>query len=263
MAALPLQRRGKGCRLKAKASYVDESLFGSQTGRQSAVTEFDPPWAENKASPQRPLLWSPAATQRERDATPQKGSLPASTPRKRNKYRLKSHTPSYCDETLFGSKPGGQKWEGPGMSDEDVAKLRPLLWTPPSAPRDQANLPLPQKMGQKAANRETPKSWRDEGFGGRNRREDSFWKHPESCKDATNQGISGRGHSQSLTRIYGTSDRIQASVSKPRTSMPQDRHPPAIPTGPLSRSCSRGVSGPSSARMLKVPSACKPKPPWK
>ncbi|XP_062999769.1 RBPJ-interacting and tubulin-associated protein 1 [Elgaria multicarinata webbii] len=262
--ALQLQRRGKGCRVKAQASYVDESLFGSPAGRPTTITEFDPPWVDNKARSQRPLLWSPATPQWETDASPSEVSPPSSTPRKRHKYRLKSHTPSYCDETLFGPKPVGQEWAAPWMAKRDAAKLRPLLWTPPSAPRDRSVLSLPPKETPlRAINQATPNLQEKERFGAQYRGGHSFRKHPESYSDPASRGVSRRPRSQSLTRLCSSSDQFQPWISKPRTGMPQDPLLPVASTGSLSRSCSRDLSGSSSARITRAASICKPKPPWK
>lgn len=35
-----------GYRVKARASYVDETLFGSPAGTRAAPPDFDPPWVE-------------------------------------------------------------------------------------------------------------------------------------------------------------------------------------------------------------------------
>ncbi|XP_028680060.1 RBPJ-interacting and tubulin-associated protein 1-like [Erpetoichthys calabaricus] len=52
--------------------------------------------------------------------------------RKKNKYRLKSHSPSYCDESLFGPLLEPPSWEAPWSKKEDTFKVRPLLWYPPT-----------------------------------------------------------------------------------------------------------------------------------
>ncbi|XP_061458541.1 RBPJ-interacting and tubulin-associated protein 1 [Rhineura floridana] len=255
------QRSGRGgYRVKAKASYVDESLFGSRAGCQDAGAEFDPPWMDNKASSQRPLLWSPQTTRWEADAGPLQAAPPASTPRKRNKYRLKSHTPSYCDETLFGSKLEGQEEAAHWMAKGGVSKLCPLLWTPPSAARDQPALsPRPQETLPKALHAQ-----RKDSFGAQHGRENSFWKHPENCSDSRDsQDLLGRARSQSLIHPYSTSDRVQPPVIKPRTYMEQDHRCSVASPGYVSRPSSKGLPGSLSARVTRVTSSCKPKPPWK
>ncbi|XP_010016611.1 PREDICTED: RBPJ-interacting and tubulin-associated protein 1, partial [Nestor notabilis] len=48
---------------------------------------------------------------------------------------LRGHTPSFCDESLFGPARST-----PCIRKEDVAKLQALLWSPPPAPRSQPGL---------------------------------------------------------------------------------------------------------------------------
>ncbi|XP_007442075.1 RBPJ-interacting and tubulin-associated protein 1 [Python bivittatus] len=240
----PLQRRGRACRIKATASYVDESLFGSHRKCQPAGPEFEPPWRDGKTRGQRPLLWSPETTRV--DSSPLNSPPPASTPRKRNKYRLKSHTPSYCDETLFGSKSGGQEWAASWAAREDVAKLRPLLWTPPSAPRDPPALfhhpkeiPFSQGKDRLEANH---------GVG------TSLGKQPENYSDTVTHGM-GRPRSQSLTRLGHTSDRFHPARSiKQQDQRTLSGSLSALPT-PRSKGLPVLSARPKSSR--------KEKPPWK
>ncbi|XP_054248548.1 RBPJ-interacting and tubulin-associated protein 1 [Indicator indicator] len=107
--ALPRAGRGRGIR-RARASFVDESLFGSPAGARPEPPGFSPPWAA-AAGPGRVGF------------------------RPRSKCRLRSHTPSFCDESLFGAKPAGPAWAAPWLRKEDIAKLHPLLWSPPPAPQ--------------------------------------------------------------------------------------------------------------------------------
>ncbi|XP_063171644.1 RBPJ-interacting and tubulin-associated protein 1 [Candoia aspera] len=233
----PLQRRGIAYRIKATPSYVDESLFSSHRKHQPAGPDFEPPWRDGKTWGQRPLLWSPETTRV--DAGPLKSPPPASTPRKRNKYRLKSHTPSYCDETLFGSKPGGQEWTASWAAREDVAKLRPLLWTPPSAPRDLPALFRHPKMVT---------SQGKDRFEANRRVETSLGKQPANYSDTATQ-IMGRPRSQSFTRLYNASDRFHPAGSNKQ----QDQRTSTAAPGPLPTPC-------LSAR---ASSSRKEKPPWK
>nr|XP_020662734.1 RBPJ-interacting and tubulin-associated protein 1 [Pogona vitticeps] len=249
-------RKGRGSRTKAKASYVDESLFGSPAGHRTVGTEFDPPWVDNKARAPKPLLWSP-------ESNSSKTSSLATTPRKRNKYRLKNHTPSYCDETLFGPKPGGQEWAASWTARCEVAKLRPLLWTPPSAPRDPPVLSShPKEAPLRAVHRDTPRSQGQEGSGARYG-EHAFRKQPKSCSDGVNQDVSRRLRSQSLTRLDGASDRLPSSAGKPRTSKPKEQLFPASSRGSPSEHSTKGLSGSLSARMTRAANAGKSRPPWK
>lgn len=83
-----VHRKGRGSyRVKAKASYVDELLFGSHTDCQSKITEFDPPWVDKKASPQKPLLWSPEVAPWKLGNKPMQVPVPSGTPRRQTKYR--------------------------------------------------------------------------------------------------------------------------------------------------------------------------------
>ncbi|KAM3826222.1 RBPJ-interacting and tubulin-associated protein 1 isoform 1-T2 [Vipera latastei] len=238
----PLQRKGRVYRNKATASFVDESLFGSQGKHPSSSPEFKPPWKEARG--QRPLLWSPETTQV--DSSPLKSPQPVSTPRKRNKYRLKSHTPSYCDETLFGSKSGGQEWTASWATREDVAKLRPLLWTPPSAPRDRPVLfHHPKEM--------VTSTGRDR-FEANHKVGTSFRKPPENSSDVATQVIR-RPCSQSLTRLYDTSDRFHPTWSNKQ----QDKRMPTASSRALLTPGSKGMPC-SSARTT---SSHQEKPPWR
>ncbi|XP_058014361.1 RBPJ-interacting and tubulin-associated protein 1 [Ahaetulla prasina] len=241
----PLQRKGRVYRIKATASFVDESLFGNQGKHQPSSPEFEPPWTEAKTHGQRPLLWSPDT--RHVDSGPLKSPQSVSTPRKRNKYRLKSHTPSYCDETLFGSKPGGHEWTTSWATREDVAKLRPLLWTPPSAPRDRPVLfHRPPKEVVTSTGKDRLEANHKAGT--------SFWKPPETCSDVATQVMS-RPRSQSLVRLYETSDRFRPA----RSNQQQDQRTPTASLGALLTPRSKGLPG-SSARTTSSRSG---KPPWR
>ncbi|NXX77076.1 RITA1 protein, partial [Urocolius indicus] len=99
----------RGCRRRARASFVDESLFGSPAGTRPPPAAFPPPWAPAVAAP--------------RDPRPRSGCRP------------KAHAPSFCDETLFGAKAEAPARAAAGVRDEAIAKLHALLWSPPPAPR--------------------------------------------------------------------------------------------------------------------------------
>uniref|UniRef100_A0A8C5RKK3 RBPJ-interacting and tubulin-associated protein 1 n=1 Tax=Laticauda laticaudata TaxID=8630 RepID=A0A8C5RKK3_LATLA len=241
----PLQRRGRVCRIKATASFVDESLFGNQGKRQPSGPEFEPPWKEAKAPGQRPLLWSPDT--RQVDSSPLKSPQSVGTPRKRNKYRLKSHMPSYCDETLFGSKPGGHEWRACWATREDVAKLRPLLWTPPSAPRDRPVL-------FHHLEKEGITSMAKGRFEASHKAGISFGKPPEDSSDGATQ-VLRRPRSQSPTRLYDTSDRFRPGKSKKQ----QDQHTPTASSRAFLMPRSKGLPG-SSAR---TPGSRPERPPWR
>ncbi|XP_054852994.1 RBPJ-interacting and tubulin-associated protein 1 [Eublepharis macularius] len=260
--ALQLHRRGRNS-YRAKPSYVDETLFGSHAGHQTMVMQFDPPWVEKEPGSGRPLLWSPAATRWEDNGGPSKAPAPLSTPRKKNKYRLKSRTPSYCDETLFGTKSGGQDGAIPWMK-EDAAKLHPLLWTPPTASRNHSNLSSRQKEKPlRAVHREMPRSQETERFEAQDR-ECSFWKHLENnSEDGKLSALDWAGN-WPISRVYSASDTFQPPVTGSRTNRQQVRHlPDASMAPPVSRPCSKGISGSLSGRLSRATGSCKPRPPWK
>lgn len=68
--------------------------------------------------------------------------------------RLISHTPSYCDESLFGSRPEGASWEAPWRAKGGAAKLHTLFWTPPATPRGHS--PHPRETPLRAIHPDGP-----------------------------------------------------------------------------------------------------------
>ncbi|KAM6297912.1 RBPJ-interacting and tubulin-associated protein 1 [Aegotheles albertisi] len=79
MRAAPGGTRGR-CRFprRARASFVDESLFGSPAGSRPPPPAFAPPWA-----------------------------APARGPGPRSHSRWRSRAPSFCEESLFGTRQDG------------------------------------------------------------------------------------------------------------------------------------------------------------
>ncbi|NXD82529.1 RITA1 protein, partial [Halcyon senegalensis] len=217
--------------------FVDESLFGSPAGARPAPPGFAPPWAAAAA--------------------------PGGGPRPRSKYRLRSHTPSFCDESLFGAKRQGPAWAAPWMGKEDVAKLQPLLWSPPPAPRNQPS-PSPRS-------RETPLRGvhplpppPSSGVGSKD--ESCTWKCPESDVFSKGRGAPGRGRCQSLSRLNTPSDGPRRALDNLKTERGKNQSSPAAPTTPrvpLMRGRSKSVSGPPLAGSSMAVGGCKPRPPWK
>ncbi|XP_076801407.1 uncharacterized protein LOC143445902 isoform X2 [Clavelina lepadiformis] len=130
---------------KSYMSEVDETLFGTparftQQGERRHLPqdkEWDPPWA---ISPTRKGL-----LHTEEDGKPRSKSKP-NTPRSArsaNKYRLRTHTPTYVDETLFGPKPKEPSFKPPW--DDKDENARHLLWSPqvkdpsPNTPRSDSS----------------------------------------------------------------------------------------------------------------------------
>ncbi|XP_068937755.1 RBPJ-interacting and tubulin-associated protein 1 [Petaurus breviceps papuanus] len=258
--ALQLQHKGRGgYRVKSSTSYVDETLFGRPSGARPAPPEFDPPWAEKARSGKTvPLTPNSEGTKWNLDSDPAKGSsstLPQ-TPRKKNKYRLIRRTPSYCDETLFGSQEEGPTWEAPWMKKEDAAKLRPLLWTPPSVPWASRS-PRPKETPLRAIHpvaSSEPK----------NRSKSDIWQRP--LDGPNSPGSLKRGCSRSLTHLnaspvghsLATSPSHQRGQRQARTQTPSVTFQSPLVTP---RAHSISLSEPATPR--KYLATPKPKPPWK
>lgn len=258
MQTLHRQHRCRGGhQVKAKASYVDETLFGSPAGTQPTLPDFDPPWVEkaNKAKGVGTESSRALGANRSYDTTSSRGSTPTLTPRKKNKYRLISHTPSYCDESLFGSRPKGTSWEAPWMAKGDAAKLHALFWTPPATPRG-SHSPRP---------RETPlRAIHPAG---------SCKTEPKVAADFRKLSMDGidfprplrRERSHSLTRLNVPSTG-HPPTGGPHTNGPRDPRPSLSGVtfrSPLvtPRAHSVSVSVPATPRQGGATQ--KPKPPWK
>ncbi|NXJ69203.1 RITA1 protein, partial [Rostratula benghalensis] len=236
----PRGNRGRGPR-RARASFVDESLFGSPAGARPPPPGFAPPWAA--------------------------GPVPGdSGPRPRSKSRSRSHTPSFCDESLFGAKPRGPAWAAPWMKKEDVAKLHALLWSPPPVPRNQPGLsPRPRETPLRAL-RSPASAPPAAAFEGGHKGQPCPWKRPESGSCSEGQGGPSRGRSQSLSRLNTPSIGLCLALETPKTERCKHQSPvtaPATPRGPLMRGRSKSVSGPPLARSSTAVGGCKPRPPWK
>ncbi|XP_006874084.1 PREDICTED: RBPJ-interacting and tubulin-associated protein [Chrysochloris asiatica] len=250
MQALHRQYRGRGShRLKARASYVDETLFGSPAGTRPTPPDFDPPWAET-TNRSRSLSSGVSQANGKCENTPSWGDTPSLTPRKRNRYRLIGHTPSFCDESLFGSRPKGTSWEAPWIAKGDAAKLHALFWTPPTTPRG-SHSPQPRETPLRAIH---PAS--------------ASKTEPRVAADCRKLPVNGldtpdrlpRGRSQSLTHLD------VPSMALPPTSAPHANGPALLGVTfrrPLltPRAHSISVSVPATPRRGGVPQ--KPKPPWK
>ncbi|NXF88322.1 RITA1 protein, partial [Eubucco bourcierii] len=231
-------RSGRGGR-RARASFVDESLFGSPAGARPQPPAFPPPWATA--------------------AGPGDGGG-GGGPRPRSKCRLRSHTPSFCDESLFGAKRAGPARAAPWLSKEDVAKLHPLLWSPPPAPRPR---PAPRCRDAPLRAVHPPAPVAPAPAGSPASREDSscLWKRPDSCSGG--RDAPGRGRSQSLSRLNAPSGGLCLTSDCPKTEMCKTQRPltaPATPQGALIRGRSRSTSRPLGGSNSAV---SKPRPPWK
>ncbi|NWX41281.1 RITA1 protein, partial [Steatornis caripensis] len=171
--------------------------------------------------------------------------------------RSRSHAPSFCDESLFASKPEGPAWAAPRMRKEDVAKLHALLWSPPPAPRSQPGL-SPRSRGTplRAVHPRAPAAPATAGFAAGREGKSGVWKRPEGDLGSGGRGAPGRGRSQSLSRL-STSDRLHMAAER------CENRSPATPRGHLMRGRSKSVSGPPLAMNATARGGCKARPPWK
>ncbi|XP_059264465.1 RBPJ-interacting and tubulin-associated protein 1 [Mustela nigripes] len=257
MQTLHLQHRCRGShRVKARASYVDESLFGSPASTRPTPPDFDPPWVEktNRTSGVGTGTSRASGTNGSCE-TSSRGSTPTLTPRKKNKYRLISHTPSYCDESLFGSRPEGTTWEGPSMAKGGAAKLHALFWTPPATPRGSYSS-RPRETPLRAIHPAGP-----------------LKTEPTVAADSQKLCRGGldspqprrRERSHSLTHLNVPSTG-RPPASAPHASGPRDPRP--FPSGvtfqsPLVTPRARSVRVSVPAAPQQGGASQKPKPPWK
>ncbi|NXE72112.1 RITA1 protein, partial [Cochlearius cochlearius] len=179
--------------------------------------------------------------------------------------RLRGRAPSFCDETLFGAQPEGPAWAAPWMRKEDVAKLHPLLWSPPPAPRNQPGLsPRARETPLRAVHPRAPASAAGAEPGSEG--EACLGERPGSDLGSEGRGAPGRGRSQSLSRLNASSGRVRLASGNTETERCKIQSPataPATPRGPLTRGRSKSISGPSLAMNSKAVGGCKPRPPWK
>ncbi|XP_012607694.2 RBPJ-interacting and tubulin-associated protein 1 [Microcebus murinus] len=258
MQTLRLQPRCRGgYRVQARASYVDETLFGSPAGTRAPPPDFDPPWVEkaNRTGGVGTGASQTSGAPGTCETTLSRSSTPTLTPRKKNKYRLISHTPSYCDESLFGSRPEGASRESPWMAKGDAAKLRALFWTPPATPRD----------GHSPRARETP--LRAVHPPGPSKAEPRVAADPRKLSvdalDSPRPLRRGRSHSLSHLNVPGTG---HPATSAPHTNGPQGPGPSTSGVtlrSPLVTPRAGSVSMSVPATPRRGGATQKPKPPWK
>ncbi|NXL31111.1 RITA1 protein, partial [Glaucidium brasilianum] len=181
--------------------------------------------------------------------------------------RVRSHTPSFCDESLFGAKPAGPAWAAPWMKKEDVAKLHPLLWSPPPASRNQPSpSPRPRETPLRAVHPRAPAPSAAAGSGPGRGGESCGWKRPDGDSCSEGRAAPCRGRSQSLSRLNIPSDGRRLPSDNLKTERCKTQSPPtapATPRAPLMRGRSKSVSGPAPARSSASGGVCKPRPPWK
>ncbi|XP_006005490.1 RBPJ-interacting and tubulin-associated protein 1 [Latimeria chalumnae] len=276
-----LQHKGRSnYRVKSETSYVDETLFGSPSRPGRSVSGFDPPWTA--ASSQLLIRSQPCqASPRELDTglrtsplpVPAKSSPPTCVPKKK-KYRLKSHTPSYCDEMLFGSRQEDLGWEAPWTKKKEKVQLRPLLWTPPVSHKVHGQATShsspPKGTPMKAVHPDTAGPPSD-SFSPDYKEKTDFWKRPRSDLDPSRKSLS-RERSHSLTRLSGGSGGPGAAgitAITPRKDWAPCRRPSSAYAtltglgGDQHRPGSAGLSGTLSAGRPKTTGSIKIKPAWK
>ncbi|XP_053558141.1 RBPJ-interacting and tubulin-associated protein 1 isoform X2 [Bombina bombina] len=216
--SLPQHKSRSAYRFKAANSYVDETLFGSSGGKPDPIIKW------NTATPrQKPLLWSPATnTETNGNISSRTSSTPGGTPRKKIQYRVKSRSPSYCDETLFGQKIEDCGWEAPWIKKEDLVRPRPLLWSPSPTIRPQNSKTVTKQLPLRAVHPpdvsdhtfETYKSTRN------------FWRPPDTDTDSeqspsmmssslntkSNRGPVGKDSARSVSTGRVTARRGSGSI---------------------------------------------------
>uniref|UniRef100_A0A2K5C5X2 RBPJ-interacting and tubulin-associated protein 1 n=1 Tax=Aotus nancymaae TaxID=37293 RepID=A0A2K5C5X2_AOTNA len=236
MQTLHLQHRCRaGYRVKARPSYVDESLFGQPKPGTRALLP--------------PTMTRPSCVERVVHLIPHLTTFifPFA--------RLISHTPSYCDESLFGSRSEGASFKAPRMAKGDAAKLRALFWTPPATPRG-SHSPRPREAPLRAIHPAGPSK-----------------TEPRVAADSQKLSMDGlrsshplrRGRSRSLTHLNLPSTGHPAT-SAPHTNRPQDPRPSTSGVtfqSPLVTSRARSVSISVPATPRQGGATQKPKPPWK
>ena len=123
-------------RVKFVRSTVDETLFGERTKAVKEpirVPEFEPPWVDNGKTkpkiPSKPLLfYCPTSPLRPASSRSQ------STPLRR--YKPVQFSPTYVDETLFGSRrtkcsdspPTTDEFNPPWVKKNEKKQDRPILF---------------------------------------------------------------------------------------------------------------------------------------
>lgn len=163
--------------------------------------------------------------------------------------RLIGHTPSYCDESLFGTSKKGSR-----TAVEDAAKLRTLFWTPPATPRG-SHSPRPRETPLRAIHPAGPSRTELRVATGSQKMSQDGVGVPRSL---------GLRRSHSLTHLTVPSTGHPASSAsqtngswspQPYTSGVTVQSPLVTP-----RLCPGSVAGPATPRRGACP---KPKPPWK
>ncbi|XP_018417233.1 PREDICTED: RBPJ-interacting and tubulin-associated protein 1 [Nanorana parkeri] len=197
-SSFPPRKTRSAYRFKAAKSFVDETLFGGFGNK------VDPALQWTTGSPgQVSLSWRPEEEKESKGRTISRTSCtPPGTPRRKIHYRVKSRSPSYCDESLFGPKVEECGWEAPWVKKEDAVRIRPLLWSPPPVVRPQSSKSSTKQLPLKAVH---PHDTGSRSLETQRMKED-FWKPPDSDSDSGGCP-SGAGPPSSATVRYSSSGK--------------------------------------------------------
>lgn len=174
--SLPPRKSRSAYRFKASNSFVDEALFGSSGGK------VDPALQWTIGIPvQESFLRCPEENKNTTSSAIAKTACsPVETPRKKTQYRVKTRSPSFCDESLFGPKVVDCTWEAPWVKKEDSIRIRPLLWSPPPILRPQSSKANTNQIPVRAVH---PPDERNSALG-MYKGKGNFWKPQESDSDS-------------------------------------------------------------------------------
>ncbi|XP_042668898.1 RBPJ-interacting and tubulin-associated protein 1 [Centrocercus urophasianus] len=184
----------------------------------------------------------------------------SSVPRAGSRWRSRSRAPSYCDESLFGSRQPARVLR---MGRADVAKLHSLFWSPPPAPRRQPGLPCGPASGPLPAARPPDLAERPvAGSGTARRGRPGVCEHLEGCADAGVRAASPGGCLRSLGRPNASSDRPRLALGRAEAERRELRGSPAAAATPPPRARPKSACG-HSAGSCTAGRGCKAKPPWR
>ncbi|XP_040272591.1 RBPJ-interacting and tubulin-associated protein 1 isoform X1 [Bufo bufo] len=175
-SSLPPRKSRSAYRFKASNSFVDEALFGSSVGKVDPALH----WTIGTPGQESHLHCPEEKTYTASSATARTACSPVGTPRKKTQYRVKSRSPSYCDESLFGPKIEDCGWEAPWVKKEDCIRIRPLLWSPPPVMRPHSSKSNTNQIPVRAIH---PPDDRNTSLG-THKGTRNFWKPPESDSDS-------------------------------------------------------------------------------
>ncbi|XP_031447934.1 RBPJ-interacting and tubulin-associated protein 1 [Phasianus colchicus] len=177
----------------------------------------------------------------------------SSVPRAGSRWRSRRRAPSYCDESLFGSR-RGQPARAPRMGRADVAKLHSLLWSPPPAPRRQPGPPSGPASG--------PPPPDPAGSGTARRGRPGVCEHLEGCAGAGGRAAPPGGCSRSLGRPNASSDRPRLAPGRAEAERREPRRRPAAAAAPPPAAQSKSACG-RCAGSCAAGRGCEAKPPWR